>query len=139
MDTSEIAFYVVQNSEGKFFRPKPPKPFKRMAIAIVINAVVIRMHTMVRIGAVSDPIAMKLNAVPKPTAAPKANNKGLIERPLENSGPLVRNAPSNASAQPIALPVVNVSPPINAIDMGITAESELIGETTPMRPVANPA
>ena len=87
----------------------------------------------------SEPIDIKVNAVPKPAAAPRARKSGLGDKPWESSGPLAQNAPASAMTTPTPCALVKTSPDTSATVKGTTALNALIGETTPMRPVDNPA
>ena len=98
-----------------------------LIITIVINALD------------SEPIVINVSAVPNPAAAPNAKKRGLGDKPCDNSGPLAQKAPANARTTPIACPRVKTSPATSATVNGMTPLNALIGDTTPMRPVDNPA
>ena len=77
--------------------------------------------------------------MPKPIAAPIARSKGLIGRPCESSGPLAQKTPTSARTTPMETIAESLSPFTKAYVSGTTAPMELMGETTPMRPVDKPA
>ena len=110
-----------------------------MTKAIVTINVVALIITIVINALDSDPIAIKVIAVPKPAAAPSAKKIGFGDSPCDSSGPLAQNAPTIAMTTPIPCAVVSTSPFTSATVKGMTALSALIGETTPMRPVDKPA
>ena len=97
-----------------------------------------RIESIVMNGLLAEPRAINVRAKPKPPAAPKAKRSGLREKPPENSGPLAQNAPISASTTPASFILLRISPPTSATATGRVAPSALIGETTPMRPVARP-
>ena len=128
----------IKINEGASATLNPPVVRNLIAIAIVNSAVVARIVTIVINALESEPIPIRVNAVPKPKAAPKAKATGFNGKPCEISGPLAQKAPASAMTTPIQRPRESCSPPINANITGTTAPSELIGETTPMRPVLRP-
>ena len=87
----------------------------------------------------SEPIDINVKATPKPMAAPNARSKGLSGKPCDSSGPLAQKTPINARTTPIEVIVESLSPLSNAYVSGTTAPIELMGETTPIRPVESPA
>ena len=87
----------------------------------------------------SEPTAINVSESPKPAAAPNASNKGLIGIPCESSGPLAQKTPTSAMNTPTKATVESASPVANAYARGTTALIELIGATTPIRPVDNPS
>ena len=129
----------IKIKSGISFFENPPVVLNLIASAIVTKKVAPRIETIVIKALSCEPIEIKVRAKPKPAAAPKANNNGLSGRPLESSGPLAQKTPTSAITTPIEVMAVNVSPVINAYATGITALIELIGETTPMRPVDKPS
>ena len=84
------------------------------------------------------PIAIKVSAPPNPSAAITAKISGRIGKPPFTSGPLAKKAPSNATISPNVCKEEGLSPSRKATVNGITAASEAIGLTTPIRPVASP-
>ena len=124
--------------DGASLTLNPPVVRNLIAIAIVNSAVVARIVTIVINALESEPIPIRVSAVPNPKAAPKANATGFSGNPCEISGPLAQKAPASAITTPIQRPRESCSPPITANITGTTAPSELIGETTPMRPVLSP-
>jgi len=124
---------------GNVLAGMPPSERKRSAIMATIETEVTRIVVMVNNELSCDPIAINVSAVPKPKVAPSASINGLSGRPLRISGPLAQNAPMSAIAIPTSCNGVGRSPLMSATVSGINAPSELMGETTPMRPVASPA
>ena len=88
----------------------PPKLRARSAIPIVTKKVAARIVTIVINALDWDPMEINVNAVPKPTAAPIANNSGRKGKPFESSGPLAQKAPANANTTPHEVKNDNDSP-----------------------------
>ena len=80
-----------------------------------------------------------MSDIPKPAAAPSAKSNGLIGNPFESSGPLAQKTPINAMTIPSDASIESLSPVTIAYTNGITALIELIGATTPIRPVDRPS
>ena len=97
------------------------------------------MATIVSNALLCDPIAMKVRAKPKPAAAPNARSIGFKGSPWDSSGPLAQKTPTRAITTPTRVNDERTSPVISAYASGITVLRELIGETTPMRPVDKPS
>ena len=124
---------------GISFLENPPVVLNLIAIEIVTKKVAPRIETMVNRALSCDPMAINVSAKPNPAAAPKARSSGLIGKPFESSGPLAQKTPTKATTIPIEASVESLSPVIKAYTSGITALIELIGDTTPMRPVERPS
>ena len=83
---------------------------------------------------------INVSAAPNPHAAPSASKIGLIGSPDEISGPLAKKAPIIAAITPRVTGRDKDSSAITSAKVsGIKTLKDEIGETTPIRPVDNPA
>mgnify|MGYP003337163808 CR=1 FL=1 len=72
----------IKIKRGKVFAGMPPIERNRSAISAAMDTDVTRMVVIVKSELSFDPIAIKVNAAPKPNVAPSARASGFSESPL---------------------------------------------------------